>query len=80
MPEDAVRECPPDEDSENDDILRDGPSPGSDADVAGDTPVKELLVVGDVGSGSGGGGGGQPGHAGRRTGRTTPDVSTGGRY
>lgn len=34
MPEDAVRECPPDEDSEND-VLRDGPSPGNDADVGG---------------------------------------------
>lgn len=34
MPEDAVRECPPDEDSEID-VLRDGPSPGNDADVGG---------------------------------------------
>lgn len=41
--EDAVRECPPDT-SENDDVLRDGPSLGSGADVGGDPRPPETVV------------------------------------
>lgn len=85
MPEDAVRECPPDEDSEND-VLRDGPSPGNDADVGGgysndsgnQVQVKDLNDDGDDCDGCLGGG--EFGHVGRRSGWTTTDVSTGGRY
>lgn len=85
MPEDAVRECPPDENSENDDVLRDGPSPGNDADVGGgDNEDSNQLQVKDLNGNDDCDddclGGGEFGHAGCRSGWTTADVSTGGRY
>lgn len=79
--EDAVRECPPDT-SENDDVLRDDPSLGSGADVGGDPPetLRRQVKQHVAGDDRGRVGAGHDGHVGRRSGRTTPDVSTGARH